>query len=657
MATTSKYKAFFKSRLKIYRRDPTTFFKEVTGFIPDDWQYKAAKDLGISPKVSIKSGHGVGKTAFEANSVLWFLSCFPCARVVATAPTMQQLNDVLWAEVEKWRSRSPLLRELLTWTKTYVYVNGYEKRWFAVAKTASKPENMQGFHEDNMLIVVDEASGVEDEIMEAILATLSGQNNKLLMCANPTRTSGVFYDSHTKDRGMYKCHTVSSLDSKRTNKDNIASFIRKYGKDSNVVKVRVYGEFPTQEDDVFIPLQLIEAAVVNEMEEAPIRKISFGVDVARYGDDETVIAENVSGKISIPTVRHGQSLMTTVGDIVREYKHLVNDYPSYKGIITAVIDDTGLGGGVTDRLEEVKIEQRLNRLEIVPVNFGSRPPADGSDEHYQDITTYMWATLRALMEKKEISIENDEELVAQLSVRKYSVVSTGKIAVESKNAMKSRGIKSPDRADAVVLSCFSLNKIYNSFLDNVETVIIPFEAVKVMQIMQVNIGISVGSSVSGTSFVATAIIAGHKRAVVLASEKYDGEVETDALEKKYRDFAMSVYQKCNKIDYVYCDSKEAFLLKSIKSATVKYGINANVRAAADDDVNNRIRLTTRLMAQNRLFLTEGCDSLAKAFSSAVWSDKRADDSRSVTADIGTLNAFEYTIEREAARFLATEQGG
>lgn len=656
MALTAQQKRrkFFKQRLPLYQKNPVLFAKEVCSYNPDEWQRNVLMDIAGYTKVSVRSGHGVGKTSVEAIVLLWFLSCFRFPKVIATAPTRQQLNDILWSEVEKWRSKSPLLQELLTWTKTYVYMKGYEKRWFAVAKTASEPENMQGFHEENMLIIVDEASGVEDDIMEAILATLSGKNNKLLMCANPTRTTGTFYDSHNRDRGMYKCHRVSSLDSTRTNKENIAAFIRKYGEHSNVVKVRVYGDFPAQEDDVFLPLPLIEQTVVNEIDTEKIYKITMGVDVARYGDDETIIATNVGGIIDIPVVRHGQSLMTTVGDIVMQYKRLIKEYPNYKGVITVNIDDTGLGGGVTDRLEEVKIEERLRRLEIVPVNFGSKPPQDGSEDRYQDISTYMWATLKTLMENKEVSIANDEELVAQLSVRKYSITSTGKIMLESKKAMKDRGIKSPDRGDAVVLSCFSQNKIYSTFVEKTEAIIIPYEAVRVMQIAQVNIGVSIGSSIKGTSLVATAIIAGHKRAVVLAAEKYDGEVETDALGKKFVEFATMIQQKYNKLDYAYCDAKEVFLLKTIKSAVEVNRVPITVRTAANDSVNNRIRLTTRLLAQDRLFLTEDCDALSRAFSTAVWSEKRSEDSRSTATDIGTLNAFEYTIEREGARFLANE---
>lgn len=649
-----KRRKFFAQRLPVYQKNPVLFAEEACSFHPDDWQRAVMMDIASSTKVSVRSGHGVGKTSVEAVVLLWFLSCFRFPKVIATAPTRQQLNDILWSEVEKWRSKSPLLQELLTWTKTYVYMKGYEKRWFAVAKTASEPENMQGFHEENMLIIVDEASGVEDNIMEAILATLSGKNNKLLMCANPTRTTGAFYDSHNRDRGMYKCHRVSSLDSARTNKENIKSFIRKYGEHSNVVKVRVYGDFPAQEDDVFLPLSLIEQTVVNEIDTEKIYKITMGVDVARYGDDETIIATNVGGAIDIPVVRHGQSLMTTVGDIVMQYKRLINEYPNYKGVITVNIDDTGLGGGVTDRLEEVKTEEKLRRLEIVPVNFGSKPPQDGSEDRYQDISTYMWATLKTLMENREVSIVNDEELVAQLSVRKYSITSTGKIMLESKKTMKDRGIKSPDRGDAVVLSCFSQNKIYSTFVEKTEAIIIPYEAVRVMQIAQVNIGVSIGSSVKGTSLVATAIIAGHKRAVVLAAEKYDGEVETSALGKKFVEFATMIQQKYNKLDYAYCDAKEVFLLKTIKSAVETHRVPITVRTAANDSVNNRIRLTTRLLSQDRLFLTEDCEILSRAFSTAVWREKRSEDSRSTATDVGTLNAFEYTIEREGARFLANE---
>lgn len=455
---------FFQSRILVYQKEPATFAREVLGFDPDSWQSDALGDLARSPKVAIKSGQGVGKTGMEAVALLWFLCCFPFPRVVATAPTKQQLHDVLWSEVSKWMSRSPLLSEIIKWTKTYIYMRKYEKRWFAVARTATKPENMQGFHEANMLFIVDEASGVADPIMEAILGTLSGENNKLLMCGNPTRTSGAFFDAFYSDRALYVCHTVSSADSPRTNKENIQALIRKYGEDSNVVRVRVKGKFPKQEDDVFLSLSLVEQCTMLDLpEENGIKRISFGVDVARYGRDETVIAKNVGGRITLPVTFRGQSLMSTVGKIVQQYRQAIKDYPSYRGKIFVNIDDCGLGGGVTDRLEEVKADEKLNRMVVVPVNAAAKVPEDVVEygtvkvkacDKYENMTTYLWGTVKDLMMLEKICVENDNEMVAQFSCRKYKLTSRGRMAVESKEEMKKRGIPSPDRADAVALSCY-----------------------------------------------------------------------------------------------------------------------------------------------------------------------------------------------------------
>lgn len=300
---TAKLIKVFRAKQKLYQRDPVLFAKEVVGYEADVWQADTLRDLADPDcrRVSVRSGQGVGKTATEAIALLWFLSCFPFARVVATAPTRQQLNDVLWSEIAKWQAKSPMLNAILRWTKTYVFMTGMEKRWFAVARTATKPENMQGFHEENMLFIVDEASGVAEPIMEAILGTLSGPNNKLLLCGNPTKTSGTFYDSHTnaKIRPLYRSRRVSSRDVARTDKENIEMLERRYGKESNVVRVRVDGEFPLQEDDVFIPIHMLERSIKTDYEprDNPL-SIQIGVDVARFGDDKTVISYRVSLVVS-----------------------------------------------------------------------------------------------------------------------------------------------------------------------------------------------------------------------------------------------------------------------------------------------------------------------------------------------------------------------
>lgn len=463
--TTQEYA---RKKMREWQSDPVLFSRDLCEFDADPWQEEVLHAIAdpTVKRISIKSGQGVGKTAMIACAALYFLTRYKDARIVATAPTMRQLQDVLWPEISKWMSRGPILSSMLTWTKTYVTVKGHEQRWFAVARTATKPENMQGFHEDNMLFLVDEASGIAEPIMEAILGTLSGGNNKLLLTGNPTRTSGTFYDSHTKDRSLYKCFTVSSEDSPRTSKENIESLIRKYGRESNVVRVRVLGEFPTQEDDVFIPLSLIEQCS-SKLYDLPTNMespfIVLGCDVARFGDDETVIYRNYRGHCRPVCKRHGQNLMATVGDIVKQYRTVYEEHPDYYGKVYVQIDDTGLGGGVTDRLREVKKEQKLWKMEIIPINAAEKIEDDSPEnrkdaEHYNNLTTAMWACLRDHLEHKTIVIEDDDQTVAQLSTRKYMMASNGKIEIEAKKKMKERGLDSPDRGDALAL-CLYLGKI------------------------------------------------------------------------------------------------------------------------------------------------------------------------------------------------------
>lgn len=453
----------FKRRIRKYRKDPCLFFREVTGFEPDPWQAEAAKAIAGNRKVSIRSGQGVGKTAFEANLALWFLSCFLYPRVVCTAPSRQQLNDILWSEIAKWLERSPVLNTMLIWTKTRVYMSGREKRWFAVARTATKPENMQGFHETNMLFIVDEASGVADPIMEAILGTLSGENNRLLMCGNPTQNTGTFHDSHTTDRESYYCMKVSSRDSPRTNKENIADLERKFGKNSNVVRVRVDGEFPENEDDVFIPIALAEKAIMTELpaHNKPAR-ITIGVDVARFGDDDTAIADNIDGDIQPLTMRHGQDLYATADDVIAHYKALVAKYPRYRWNVYAIIDDTGVGGGVTDILNRERVRQKLKRLVVIPVNFSASVPDKEAAERYADIATWMWAVLRDMAQNGTLHLPNDPELVGHLTTRKYGFSGTpAKLKLESKDALKKRGRPSPDRGDAVALALYDGDELFD----------------------------------------------------------------------------------------------------------------------------------------------------------------------------------------------------
>lgn len=443
--------------IELYRDYPCDFAEDILGVDLDSWQINVLNDLSTSRWVSVRSGQGVGKTALEAIAVCWYICTRPFPKIVCTAPTRQQLMDVLWAEVAKWIDGT-ILSDLLVWTKTRIYMKGYDDRWFATARTATKPENMQGFHEENMLFIADEASGIDDRIMEAILGTLTGAENKLLMCGNPTKTSGVFYDSHHSDRDRFKTHKVSSLDSKRTSRENIQMLIEKYGADSDVVRIRVYGEFPKAEPDVFIPLEMAERAAGTKVE--PVGNIlSIGVDVARFGGDETVIAPRIGGKVFPLRTYQKQGTTETTGYVLSAALEFRKRYPQITRVRIKV-DDSGVGGGVTDLLKEIVREQNLP-YDIIPVNNGES--ADDK-EHYDDRGTESWANIREVLRENftafmqghpaTVELPNDAKLIKQLTTRKYRMTRKAKIRIESKDDMKKRGLQSPDRADAVILSFY-----------------------------------------------------------------------------------------------------------------------------------------------------------------------------------------------------------
>ena len=455
----------FMEILDYYYDNPVAFFEDILNMTPDEWQKAVLNDLKDHSKISVRSGQGVGKTALEAGAIIWFLVCRPYSRVIATAPTMQQLYDVLWAEIAKWLNTS-LVKDLLKWTKTKVYMIGDEERWFATAKTATKPENMQGFHEDHMLIVVDEASGVADPIMEAVLGTLTGDDNKLLMCGNPNRLEGVFYDSHHNDRDKFKVHKVSSMDSTRTSKDNIEMLLSKYGKNSDVARVRIYGEFPKGALDSLISMDSVEYAVNSIIPDSSIKDsivAHIGVDVARFGDDKTVITARIGGKVVDVMKYTKKGTMKTAGYVLQMALH-VRD--KYKGILKCMIkvDDTGVGGGVTDRLKEV-VESENLPYTIVPVNNGG----SASDKYYANLGAQMWGNIKELLEQNisdnlqgkppVADFPNDADLIRQFSNRKYKMSSKGKIELERKEDMKKRGLQSPDIADSVALAFYEPNII------------------------------------------------------------------------------------------------------------------------------------------------------------------------------------------------------
>ena len=434
--------------LEVYCDNPVLFVKDILGVEPDVWQAEALQALATNSRVAIRSGHGVGKTALESWAVCWFIFTRPYPKIPCTAPTQQQLLDILWPEISKWLKQSPLLNELYEWQKTKIHLKALPERWFATARTSNNPENMAGFHEEHLLFVLDEASGIADDIFEAIEGALTTEDAKLLICGNPTKNSGFFKRAFFEDRDLYYTMKVSSADAARVSDTYCQRLIRQYGMDSDVVRVRVLGEFPKAEADGLIALELVEAATMRELE--PEGDLHVGVDVARFGNDETVILPRM-GSVVLPFKHYRKTdTMTTVGNIIELTTATMRKYNLEKATIH--VDDDGVGGGVTDRLREVVKEKRL-RLSVVDCHNGGK--ADDSD-HYANWVTEKYFGLKERFVDGDIVLPKDDELTAQLSTRKYSINSRGQLIIEDKASYKKRIGRSPDRADALILA-FSSN--------------------------------------------------------------------------------------------------------------------------------------------------------------------------------------------------------
>ena len=425
------------------RGHPVEFVRQILRAEPDLWQVDALNALASTPRVAIRSGHGVGKTALESWAILWFLFTRPNSKVPCTAPTRDQVNNILWSELSKWLKRSPILTELFDWQKTRVNFKSSPERWCALAKSAARPENMAGFHENHLLFVLDEASGIDDEIFEAVEGALTTADAKLLICGNPTRNGGFFKRAFFEDRDLYATFKVSSTDSERVADDYCKRLIRQYGADSDVVRVRVLGEFPKTEADGLIALELVEAAVNRELE--AVGKLVIGVDVARFGDDETVIQPRIGSVALKPDICRKSDLMSTCGRVVRKVTELMTNHKLKSAVVN--VDDDGVGGGVTDRLREVFVERKL-AVTVNPCHNGGK----SRDPHFANWATESWFALRDRFVSGDISIPRDDVLTAQLATRKYRLTSSDKLILEDKPTYKKRAGHSPDRADALVLA-------------------------------------------------------------------------------------------------------------------------------------------------------------------------------------------------------------
>jgi phage terminase large subunit len=411
--------------------------------------------------LSIKSGKGSGKTALLAWVVIWFLCCFSFSIVICTASKLDQVKDVLWREISKWVKHSvdhgkygTFVKDSMEIKGEKIYMKGHKgqkgQEWFAIARSATTQkqgetpaETLQGFHAEHMMIIVDEATGVSDNVFMPLDQTLTDPVNFLVMTYNPTRTSGFAYQSQHKNRNEFLCYRWNCEESENVTQESIDRIARKYGKDSNAYRISVQGLEPIGDNDSLIPLEWVMAAVNREIDVDEDDPVITGIDLARHGDDKSVILTRRGMKVdNIIKTFNGQNTMEMCGWISI---HNNEEEPTCMGI-----DVVGLGWGVYDRLREVGI--RCTAINVAE--------STSNKDKFERLRDELWWALREDFQLGNISIPDDEELIFELSNVKFRVESNGKIKVESKKEMRARGVASPNKADALVLTKYFNDRTY-----------------------------------------------------------------------------------------------------------------------------------------------------------------------------------------------------
>ena len=397
-------------------------------------------------RVAVKSGNGLGKDFTAAVAVLWYVHAHDPAIVLSTAPTFRQVRHVLWRQIHRlYRNASDTLGGTMLDTRWEVADDRY-----AMGLSANDADQFQGFHCENMFVVVDEAEGVAEPIYEAVEAVMTSAHPTLLLIGNPTTTSGGFHRAFHRESGIYETITMSALESPNVVKGEIAipglttpAWVEErramWGENSEMFRARVMGEFPDRGEDNLIAISDIDDATY-PLGEIPAptggyEPVVLGVDVARFGVDRSVITVRRGNVVVDVRVFHGFPTTATSGQIVATAR---DRHP-----LQVNVDETGLGAGVVDILRE-------QGFTVYGFNGAGAPVRE--DMVCANLRAEGYWTLARRFRDHAIRIPRDAELIAELASLRYRYNSRGKVLMESKDSMKSRGLPSPDKADALMLA-------------------------------------------------------------------------------------------------------------------------------------------------------------------------------------------------------------
>ena len=444
-------------RLALWRGDMAQWCREVTSFIPDNWQEEGSDALcgktTIKKRIAMKACKGPGKTAWLANSGLWFLSNFPFSKIVCTSITGDNLRDNLWAEFKKWMRNSPFLEQEFIWTKERIFHKDHPEEWWISARRWSKdadPEQqanaLAGIHADYVLFILDEAGGIPDSVAAAAEGGLAtGKFCRLVIAGNPTHTSGPLYRACTSETDLWwtKSITGDPRDPSRAPRVDLQwaeEQIRKYGRKSPYVMVNVLGIFPTGAIDTVLGMSDFEEAFARWYIVGGKSKPNvLGCDIARYGSDINAICHRTGDRVHQFFEWQGMDTDFTSNRIAELALDLEID--------EIRVDDVGVGGGVTDNL-------KVKGFNVVGINVGESPVDD--PESHLNLRSELYADLQEKFVNEEIrlapEVREDTSLIAEGTTLKIRYTDRNKRGIEPKEIYKKRTKRSPNYLDALVLA-------------------------------------------------------------------------------------------------------------------------------------------------------------------------------------------------------------
>ena len=432
-----------------WRDDPIGFVTDVLGCESahrrSDWsvyQHEILCDLNLYPRVAVISGHGVGKTTVIAWTVLWWLLTRPMSRVILVAPQFdRQIRGINFAEIRKV-VRKAKIRLPVEVQAGHVVVNGYGAEWSATGIPSTEPDRIEGFHADSMLWICDETKGVSQEVYDALQGVLSGHgDSRLLVCSTPGGVQGPFWRIITRGHELgWKVHHINAEDSSNVSEEWCQQRAKEWGKGSPLYETRVLGRFSDSGDGVLFPLSMLEAAIDRELPAGT--ETVMGVDVARsLNGDANCVALCRGGKVAIAPLWREPDAMKTVARVAQ----LVAQH----GPRRVRVDETGVGAGVVDRLRQIGHA-------VEGVSFGG---AATDPLRFRQKRSEMYWSLREGLEQGKVSLPDDEDLIADLSALRFDFDAAGRIVLESKDEVRKRLGRSPDRADALALCAPAIGRL------------------------------------------------------------------------------------------------------------------------------------------------------------------------------------------------------